>query len=502
MARMSSVCRHFLQGKCERGDACSFSHDAVQPLTSVMSQPANVGVCRHFLQGRCERGNQCSFSHDAILDFSSAQRQPQYQESLPPAEYQQGGLYGLPPMAYQLPPAEPIQNVHRAYQAAAPVANGGRFSQPQHQPDLLAALFAPQADLLAALMASNPGQDPQLLAALLVQQQQQQQPVYQPPLASSSNICRHFLVGKCDVGENCRFSHDGQPQYQLPGAQFNQNLPLPPPLASSSKMCRHFAAGKCLVEHCRFSHGDGTPAGMYPLSYPTPQREDTRSAQVGLCRHFLAGKCERGAECNFSHGDAAKEEVPERVCRHFLVGRCDRGAKCIFSHGETKKENALTEGVCRDFRQGNCRKGNACRYAHDMDVTPTLEDMLAAVGFEGNEEEIFQAAIAADGKEDLKKGVCRHYLIGKCNYGDKCGYRHPAGMEGSIAQQVTVSEQPSAGGTTPGLCRHFLQSRCEYGASCRFLHDDQARAEWKGQSDYGKGVGRVKLPSELRAAPY
>merc|ERR1719171_1413241 len=64
------ICKHFEQGKCTYGDACSFSHGEIKANVAssctVLSARISVGnenICRHFLQGKCNYGAACSFSH-------------------------------------------------------------------------------------------------------------------------------------------------------------------------------------------------------------------------------------------------------------------------------------------------------------------------------------------------------------------------------------------------------------------------------------------------------
>merc|ERR1719272_277802 len=67
-----------------------------------------------------------------------------------------------------------------------------------------------------------------------------------PGPAVSTSVCKHFLVGKCNVAD-CRFSHDTGP-------------------AASTSVCKHFLAGKCNVADCRFSHATNVEgAGVSPL---------------------------------------------------------------------------------------------------------------------------------------------------------------------------------------------------------------------------------------------
>lgn len=56
-------CRDFLRGKCTRGNACKFVHDANSADRAGEAKPGAV-VCYDFLKGRCNR-TQCKFSHQS-----------------------------------------------------------------------------------------------------------------------------------------------------------------------------------------------------------------------------------------------------------------------------------------------------------------------------------------------------------------------------------------------------------------------------------------------------
>jgi hypothetical protein len=62
-------CKFFSEGRCNRGDACSFSHEARPGITTAgATSPSAVPVtssrlCTFFLQGRCTHGALCHFHH-------------------------------------------------------------------------------------------------------------------------------------------------------------------------------------------------------------------------------------------------------------------------------------------------------------------------------------------------------------------------------------------------------------------------------------------------------
>ncbi|PJF17542.1 hypothetical protein PSACC_02640 [Paramicrosporidium saccamoebae] len=55
-------CRYWMEGKCSKGDECTFSH-ASRPNRSV-EDAKSEDVCRFHIAGNCLKGDNCMYSHD------------------------------------------------------------------------------------------------------------------------------------------------------------------------------------------------------------------------------------------------------------------------------------------------------------------------------------------------------------------------------------------------------------------------------------------------------
>lgn len=62
-----------------------------------------------------------------------------------------------------------------------------------------------------------------------------------------------------------------------------------------------------------------------------------------------------------------------------------------------------------------------------------------------------------------KKDVCRHWLKGKCTFGNNCVFAHELRVTSYTVDVLTNVKEED-------ICRHFLLGRCTYGKSCSFLH--------------------------------
>lgn len=56
------ACRYFMEGKCSKGDECTFNH-AVRPNKTV-EEARSEDVCRFHIAGGCLKGDGCMYSHD------------------------------------------------------------------------------------------------------------------------------------------------------------------------------------------------------------------------------------------------------------------------------------------------------------------------------------------------------------------------------------------------------------------------------------------------------
>lgn len=55
-------CRYFMEGKCSKGDECTFSH-ALRP-NKTTEEARSEEVCRFHMAGNCLKGEGCMYSHD------------------------------------------------------------------------------------------------------------------------------------------------------------------------------------------------------------------------------------------------------------------------------------------------------------------------------------------------------------------------------------------------------------------------------------------------------
>lgn len=57
-----SVCKFYMEGLCQKGDTCPFSH-AVKPRRTA-EEAKSTEICKFYRLGNCLRGSSCIYSHD------------------------------------------------------------------------------------------------------------------------------------------------------------------------------------------------------------------------------------------------------------------------------------------------------------------------------------------------------------------------------------------------------------------------------------------------------
>merc|ERR1712136_507459 len=116
--------------------------------------------------------------------------------------------------------------------------------------------------------------------------------------------------------------------------------------------------------------------------------------------------------------------------------------------------------LCRHWVEGKCQFGDACRFSHEGP---------------GNVQDPLFALVPESPVEQRSKPVCRHFLNGRCSFGDQCGFSHDATVEELSFAPVFDAIPPASEfllrPPSGGVCRHWLEGRCSYGDACRFPHE-------------------------------
>eukprot|EP00929_Paragymnodinium_shiwhaense_P047338 TRINITY_DN2400_c0_g1_i1.p1 TRINITY_DN2400_c0_g1~~TRINITY_DN2400_c0_g1_i1.p1 ORF type:complete len:842 (+),score=148.31 TRINITY_DN2400_c0_g1_i1:61-2526(+) len=448
-----TICRFWQEGTCTRGEACTFAHSdeelgqqvEVAAVQASFAPGSKRTICKFWESGTCAKGDQCGFAHGEEELGAPAPEMADEAAYVPPGQ-----------AAAYMPPAS----------AAAGAA-------------------------------------------------------YQPPATTEvkRTICKFYLQGICRDGNNCGFAHGehdlGQPVgHAAPAARTSYQPPAhaaqEPALGPERKrtICRFFLEGTCQRgNQCGFAHGEhelGQPASD-PAAFPPPAQE--QSEKRTICKFWLEGTCGRGDQCGFAHGDhelgqrlehgagaAYRPAVQEPLeNRTIVVKRVTSGA----AYTPPVQEQSEKRTICKFWLEGSCGRGAQCGFAH-------------------GEHELGQhdpSAYRPPGQESGKRTICRFWLEGHCDRGSQCGFAHgehelgqrlgpggavaasssytpparaeaqaryqPARAGGPAAAALPAPEHyrpPSASfGAGPQkrtICKFFLQGLCRAGSSCTFAHGE------------------------------
>ena len=111
----------------------------------------------------------------------------------------------------------------------------------------------------------------------------------------------------------------------------------------------------------------------------------------------------------------------QTICSYFLKGKCLYGDKCVNIHPSNISETIIAPKTierkrCTNFDQGNCAYGNKCHFLH---VPLAIKQSKIVTNS-------YSAPLPGSNPASSlnENKVCKHFLQGKCKYGDNCKMKH------------------------------------------------------------------------------
>ncbi|CAK0837499.1 unnamed protein product, partial [Prorocentrum cordatum] len=120
-----------------------------------------------------------------------------------------------------------------------------------------------------------------------------------------------------------------------------------------------------------------------------------------------------------------------------------------------KHYSFLEASVCKDWLHGTCERGDRCRFKHET-----------------------------ESGQPVSETPCWDFVNGNCDRGDRCKFSHtvPEG-EGKKGRGRGKGKGSGDRGQPKEqeVCRHFLKGWCNFGSGCRYLHteDSSSSGAWR-----------------------
>eukprot|EP00906_Rhabdomonas_costata_P010894 RCo015322 len=455
-------CLFFKQGKCTKGEACTFIHEII---------PCKFGT-------QCTRGLQCPYHHPSDPPAASATSSGEQKPATDLPETSSGGK-----KLFRTVPCFNFKHGH--------CVNGSSCSFLHERVNCKFGAFCPKGLLCPYDHPKNASE--QLLSVPTTVEKKigfaalskDVGPSVATPVSTKihSAPCFNFKLGKCINGANCTFLHERIPcRY---GAGCPKQLVCP---------YIHPQEGD---ESVKDSAGDkGEREAMLQSDTPLPSDPGTRSKfRSAPCFNYKLEKCINGSSCKFLH-----ERIP---CK--FGAACPKPLVCAYVHpGEGENSCGKNEpepmavavlgttrgnfrtAPCFNFKHGKCINGTSCTFLHEFlpcqfgascpkplvcayvhpDECGGHSDSPGLDGTNNAPEPKPEPELIA-GRGNLRTIPCLHYRLGTCTRGEACTFLH-------------------------ALLPCKFGSECRRGAAlCPFVHDE---------NDVPLPVRSAKV--SLRASPY
>jgi len=267
--------------------------------------------------------------------------------------------------------------------------------------------------------------------------------------------CRHFLEGKCNYGDQCKFEHITAPEgskewrdelkWQKKRTRRRSDTFIS---EMKDKIKARFALeGKATV---------GVAEALAELALAGNEEPENGAfmnvllpgMKTQLCRDFLCGGCILGVNCLMAHGleelvAPAEEPLPppEEVPKYKVVEEDALGkwyevdAETLEKMAGSKEAFRFKTSLCRLNDNGACPKGNGCVFAHGEhelqmpgQTAKQMRRLHAAPEswvYRYEKQEAYESKVAGRvRREPTRASICKHFELGTCRHGKSCKFAH------------------------------------------------------------------------------
>lgn len=398
-----TMCKFFLEGSCDRGNACGFAHGehefgqpvfaggeepVIHRVEPVMHRVAPMGgrvqamaalgagdvfagevkrtICKFYAEGTCSKGRSCGFAHGN-------------HEIGQPVHATAGGGIWSPAMSVRPQRQAFSSRPTRMIEQVAPV-DFGRMAAPLPSSE---GLFELELEELAALGDFD-------MSKVVIKR----------------TICKFWSTGCCNKGDLCGFAHG---EHEIGEAVLTAEQ-----LAELEEQESLWQASAAVQQA-----GPQEPEWV-PGAQPSVKRT--------LCKFFMEGACQKGLLCGFAHGEhdigrpvptfqesaqrpARAPEPPKQLLRPQKPAQRPPEFQQVQSV-------ATKRTMCRFYMESTCWKGAACGFAH------SAEDFGQPVSASSPVEHTPVVVSRAN----VKRTLCSFWQKGICMKGEMCDFTHGEGQ--------------------------------------------------------------------------
>jgi len=394
------ACRHFINGNCTYGDRCRFRHD--------IKERTDPYICRHFAFGRCCFKN-CRFKHIGPGGVQKTTNEQLLRFS-PERPVLTAGMSGI----------------------AQPEA-GGYYSVDGNEvtPIIITPTLATGPGFPQGQISQNDLQKLQLqaLSRVNLNKYQSTSPTTYPGLVTSPTQFRsagagHFPNLSIPLPSPIDIDHDNTFSNTPVVSPSNVNVNAFEHVQNATPVSQDFLPSNLLY------------TDMVPISTPTENDVSNPISNMNL------------------QSLAQQKEQKQKNLNLFMQNQ--RAALAAQQSRQMMPMQMATQAQMPGLTFASPTNLSSPQTAV---LSPTnLSNPPTAAGAGPGSKDYERAWNGYD-----KKDVCRHWLKGKCTFGNNCVFAHELRVTSYTVDVLTNVKEED-------ICRHFLLGRCTYGKSCSFLH--------------------------------
>eukprot|EP00928_Gymnodinium_smaydae_P087669 TRINITY_DN71904_c0_g1_i1.p1 TRINITY_DN71904_c0_g1~~TRINITY_DN71904_c0_g1_i1.p1 ORF type:complete len:662 (+),score=125.72 TRINITY_DN71904_c0_g1_i1:86-1987(+) len=455
----TQMCKFFLQGNCQKGSACTYSHAESERRQADPPAPEKykTEMCKFFPLGQCRKGDACTYSHGKADEFNGARSRQSgggsaaYGSSMPSgggyAGYSSGSRAGASAAAGE-PRRGPIYGGGRSSESSShaeasssatprgPIYGGGGFRSGGASGEASASAAyggkaagrepAPSSRVGRLSLANGGGGDDR--GSYSGKGGAAPSSSYGGGSSKGSGggyggyggshaseaeaknyktvMCKFFAVGQCTKGDQCTYAHYAEEQGRGGDDRYTARAPSYSDYDSPRQGAPRYGGG---------GNASGGPAGTYGTTLPSSRDPSTPAVWTSSILRPARGS---GKDAGKSVGKGSGKDGKSFGKGNAAGAMAALPAQAWSSKGAPPTNSRYKTEACKFFAIGACTKGNACTFRHEEPVPVVKLAHQRQVASGGRTKEAITA-------HNYKTELCKYFESKKgCDKGEACPYAH------------------------------------------------------------------------------